>query len=327
MSEINVQVRVGTNHIFNTKVYIDLNDTVLSLKKAICKIKEQIVLNRMTLMYCGIILEDSQPLHTYELFSGCTVFVFQKIKTERKATFEPINDVTIGKLARGFRSLLLNSEYRNSLSRLCRPEVIHILLHNNPGLVEDPIALTLFQHPELLMKITDYETIKNLAQNHPALASIILHVTETAQNKLLQNQMSEDIVGTENNPVSNTSDEDDDLDDSNLPGQSNGHPYSNVVLGEIQREITAAQLASAIANATAQQSQPSTSGASTSTGSTGNAIENAQSPTTTELILPTQLQIMRDMGLTNEAVNIAALRISNDLETAIDLVLSGFTNP
>lgn len=127
--------------------------------------------------------------------------------------------------------------------------------------------------------------------------------------------------------LNNGSDEDDDLDDSSPTSEANGQPFSrNVVLGE----ITAAQLASAIASVTAQQSQPSTSGASTSAGSMGNVLEglnNAQSqPTTTELILPTQLQIMRDMGLTNETVNIAALRLSNDLETAIELVLSGFTN-
>lgn len=84
--------------------------------------------------------------------------------------------------------------------------------------------------------------------------------------------------------------------------------------------ITAAQLASAIANVTTHQTQPSTSGASTSTG---NTVQSQQSAT--EINLSTQLQIMRDMGLTNDGVNLEALRLSSDLETAVELVLSGFT--
>jgi len=93
--------------------------------------------------------------------------------------------------------------------------------------------------------------------------------------------------------------------------------------------ITAAQLASALASAITQQSLPSTSGASTSSGNTGNmldAFSNIRSQSTSsETDLSTNLQIMRDMGLTNEAVNIEALRISSDLESAIELVLSGYT--
>jgi len=92
--------------------------------------------------------------------------------------------------------------------------------------------------------------------------------------------------------------------------------------------ITAAQLASAIASVTTQQSLPSTSGASTSSGSTGNVLDTHRNirnqRTSAENDLSTNLQIMRDMGLVNEALNIEALRVSSDLESAIELVLSGF---
>lgn len=129
------------------------------------------------------------------------------------------------------------------------------------------------------------------------------------------------------NMLTNGSDDDDDdhdLDDSSI-SDINGQSFArNAVLGE----ITAAQLASAIASATSQQPQPSTSGASTSTGGVTSFLEGRDSVLSqpSELILPTQLQIMRDIGLTNDAVNIAALQLSNDLETAIELVLNGLTN-
>lgn len=58
----------------------------------------------------------------------------------------------------------------------------------------------------------------------------------------------------------------------------------------------------------------------------GNILENSQIHlTTTELNLPTQLQIMRCMGFIDETVNLVALQLSNDFESAIDLVLNGFT--
>lgn len=84
--------------------------------------------------------------------------------------------------------------------------------------------------------------------------------------------------------------------------------------------ITAAQLASAIASVTTQQPQPSTSGASTSTTNTGNPVGRVMDPGE----LSTSLQIMREMGLTNEALNRYTLQQTNDLETAVELILNGF---
>lgn len=125
----------------------------------------------------------------------------------------------------------------------------------------------------------------------------------------------------------NGSDEDiEDLDDSSPASEaSSSQPVSrNSSFGT----ITAAQLASAIASVTTQQPQPSTSGASTSTGNMTNvpeSISTVYQHRPNDIDLPTQLQIMRDMGLNNDAVNLEALRISSDLETAIELVLSGFS--
>lgn len=125
----------------------------------------------------------------------------------------------------------------------------------------------------------------------------------------------------------NASDEDiEDMDDSSPASEASSQPVSrNSSFGA----ITAAQLASAIASVTTQHQLPSTSGASTSTANTGNVLEalnNVQNQSASvEIDLSTQLQIMRDMGLTNDAINLEALRLSSDLETAIELVLSGFT--
>lgn len=56
----------------------------------------------------------------------------------------------------------------------------------------------------------------------------------------------------------------------------------------------------------------------------GNDLEYAQSHlTTTEPNLAPQLQILREMGFNNETLNIAALQLSDDFETALDLLNFG----
>lgn len=107
----------------------------------------------------------------------------------------------------------------------------------------------------------------------------------------------------------NISDDDVDLDDSSPAYEARRLPDNAI---PSFGTITSAQLASAIASVTTQQPQPSTSSASNSTPSTGLGD------------LTAQLTTMREMGLTNDALNREALRVSNDLETAIELVLSGF---
>lgn len=126
-----------------------------------------------------------------------------------------------------------------------------------------------------------------------------------------------------NNTVS---DEDlDDIDDSSPASEASGQPVSSTFPPNV---ITTEQLATAIASVTAQQPQPSTSGASTSTGITQNAlgsalatIQNQQRPSEDEY---EDLQIMNDMGFDNNAINLAALRASIDLDSAMDLILNGF---
>lgn len=120
-----------------------------------------------------------------------------------------------------------------------------------------------------------------------------------------------------------------DLDDSSPASEAGSQPLSrNSSFGGT---ITAAQLASAIASVTTHQPLPSTSGASTSTGSTDVSFDHAFNralgqnlPPRTDTDFLANLQIMRDMGLTNHALNVQALRITSSLESAINLVLSGY---
>lgn len=130
------------------------------------------------------------------------------------------------------------------------------------------------------------------------------------------------------NVFSNNTDEDmDDLEDSSPASETGSQPISR---NASFTAITADQLRLALVNVTSMQSQPSTSGASTSTGSTntGNLMEVVGSIPTNPLLdaqLETNLETMRSMGLTDDYVNRQALQICNNLHSAIELILSGFS--
>lgn len=116
------------------------------------------------------------------------------------------------------------------------------------------------------------------------------------------------------NPVQinvNTSDEEDMDVDVSFQSTLSEDNISHAV-----NVITTAQLALALANVITPQPQPSTSGTSTST-----RVSTARTQTRTDI----NLQLMRDMGLPNETINRRALEEMGNLESAVDLVLAGYT--
>lgn len=133
-------------------------------------------------------------------------------------------------------------------------------------------------------------------------------------------------VGIENNPRNtvalqnpvqnnvNISDEEDmDVSMQSTSSEDNTSPVVN--------EITTEQLASALANVIPPQPQPSTSGTSTSATQVATVVHGTPRSQTD---VDSQLQLMRDMGLTNDSVNREALEHMGNLEAAIDLVMSGY---
>jgi len=323
MSEINLKVRFGTDTLYSTKVIIDLKETVIMLKTKICENDENLQESLIEIVYCGNIMDNSSTIYSYDVFEGATLHVYKRIKQEKSSEDKPMVDGDLVKLGIAFRSLSFNSSYRGALVKLGKPEVINNIILTTPGLNNDPVALTLLQHSELLVKLSDFEVVKRISESHPSLASAALKIAAAVHEEVLQNNFSTDVLTR--SILNNASDDDiDDIDDSSPASEASSQPVSrNSSFGA----ITAAQLASAIASVTTQQPQPSTSGASTSTGNTVNNLETADSNhvSDNQIDYSTQLQIMREMGLTNEAVNLEALRLRGNLESAIELVLTGFT--
>lgn len=186
MSEINVKVRSGAQTLYNTKVMVKLEEPVSELKKKICEKDKELHEPLIEAVFCGCVMEDCNPIYTYDVFRGATVHVFKKIQTEKLPPPKPFTDPDLIKLGVAFRSFTVNTAYRASLVKHTSPEEISSIILNVPGLAEDPVALALLQHSELLVKLGDFEVVKRLAQSHPVLAWAVLYLATVVHEEVMQ---------------------------------------------------------------------------------------------------------------------------------------------
>lgn len=204
----------------------------------------------------------------------------------------------------------------------------------------------MLQDPDLIVHMSDPDTVRKIAKDHPTLIEaanyIAAHVHEEAAN-VNQNQASTS-TGYSYSLEALSDDEEMDSSSSDPPRES--QPLTR---NSSYNAITAAQLAAAIANATNTNfSSPARIPASSnvitsemfshamqqafaaspfgSAPQTPNAASRSEEETIENITrrLQPQLRQMREMGLTNEAVNVRALQAtSGDVQAAIDLVFSG----
>lgn len=312
-----------TMHTFS--VYIDLQSPVSILRNKMYEKDDTLKKDNFILVYCGNIMEDHSPIYMYDVMNGATVHLFKKMKIDTRE-FPKCGEWDgpgLVKVGVALRSLSLNCSYKCALMKISKTKLINEIILHIPELREDPVGITLLQHPELLVKLNDIDAVKRLADNHKGLAMAAFQLTAVVHERALQNHLASDVLARSMSAGSD--DEMEDLDDSSPGSDTNNQPLNR----NLPYAITAAQLATAIANVTTQQPQPSTSGASTSTANTGNVLvtpNTTQSqPTTPAVDYTHQLGIMREMGLYNEPLNLQGLRLGGgSLETAIELVLSGF---
>lgn len=181
--DIYVQVRLGVHTIFNTKLYMEPEETILLMKKKICENNDNLDEKLLLAVFAGCIMEDSSTIKSFGFSKKAPIMVhmFKKNKEEQPVPPKPISEVDLIRLGVAFRSLSLNSTYRNELIKFRKPEGLTSSIMHNPSLEEDPIAISFLQHPELLVKVTDYEMVKHIAENHPILATIILNIASNVQ--------------------------------------------------------------------------------------------------------------------------------------------------
>ncbi|CAG9857507.1 unnamed protein product [Phyllotreta striolata] len=289
------------------------------------------------LSFCGLILEDDNVLSSYGVSDGVTIHVIQKPETKAPAKPEP--KVTASELISRFMALVLHPNYRNALQRLARPEVLDSLLTACPELYSDPSVLGILQDPELIFHLANADEAAKMIEAHPVLLTaggcILKHVQEE------QASLNPNVPGTSTGysySLDALSDDEEEMDssDNSFAATQNTSLTRNASFNA----ITAAQLASAIANATNTQFNTNSAGVPTANSNVitsemfSNAIQQAiEGGRTAATAAPppqdgseswrAQLKQMHEMGLVDDTANIRALRaVNGNVNAAIELVLS-----
>ncbi|KAK5649414.1 hypothetical protein RI129_000443 [Pyrocoelia pectoralis] len=348
-------VRLQPNQYERIKLdNINLENKVELLKEEAAKTLN-VEKQRIELVYCGIILEDSSTLSSYGVKSGVTLHVLEKKVPVNNPKANAITETDVQQLVVAFRSFLLCSGYRAALHKLTRPNVLDNIIASTPGLAEDPVAIAIIRDSELIMQLAHPDTVRSVGESHPALIDAA-HRIAAFVSKETQSSSFNTEAGTSSGysySLEALSDDEDMESPNETPQEA-----TPLTRNSSYNAITAAQLAAAIANATnATYGLPNSPGntSSTPTGAANtntiitsemfsSAMQQAfssssqnQTPTTNTLgnnitesfeamarRLQPQLQQMREMGLVNEVVNIRALQTtSGDVQAAIELVLSG----
>lgn len=186
MVDVKIKVRMGRDLLYDSQVCVGLDESVRSLKQKICDNHSDLNITLIETVYCGCVMEDCDSVGSYEVFKGATVYVFKKLKIDKPTPPKTLKEADLVKLGIAFRSLSLNSSYRVALMKLSNPEVINNIILTTPGLNQDPVALTLLQHSEILVKLSDFEIVKRISEAHPALAEAALQIAAVAHEDFLQ---------------------------------------------------------------------------------------------------------------------------------------------
>ncbi|XP_047003476.1 ubiquitin-like protein 7 [Schistocerca americana] len=344
MSRIVFGIRLSPNTYQRVKIEgIDLECTVDHLKQEASRVTN-LPKSFLELVYCGNILEDEATLRASGLKSDSTVHVLKKREKEAPVPSRPLSEMDIQELVMAFKTFLKHPSYRSALHRLNRAEVVENIIQATPGLLDDPIAISILQEPELLVHLENADTVRRIAEAHPALAEAAGHIAAAVQEEAATSSHPTDLPGSSSGysySLDGLSD-DDEMDSSQ---SSDSQPRgSDLSRQQSYSAITSAQLAAALASATGfMSSSPQPSGSGSTSGlitpelfnqAMQQAIASAgggedQSSDTEGQSSPSrrrlsrQLQQMQEMGLSDEALNRQALvATGGDVQAAINLVFS-----
>ncbi|KRT82997.1 Ubiquitin, partial [Oryctes borbonicus] len=245
-------VYLGVRLAPNDYKRIEMENTDLDMKVDLFKdqITKRIGLtkNLIDLIYCGIILEDEKSLSACGVKHGVTVHVLRKANRREPISPKSVTEAEIQELVFAFRSFMISPIYRTALQRLSRPEVLETIKAATPGLADDPVAVAIIQDPELIVQLSDIDTVRRIATLHPSLIEAANHIAAHVHEETTS--VSNSRAGTSTGysySLEALSDDDDEMESSQSEPSRETNPLTrNTSYGT----ITAAQLADAILSST-----------------------------------------------------------------------------
>ncbi|CAG2193765.1 unnamed protein product [Mytilus edulis] len=292
--------------------FVNLKGNSLFLKEEVSKVIN-LPPSDIELIYCGKKLQDSEPLEGAGLKAGATVFALKKFLAEKDDSQDMMADVDVRQLTQTVRAALVTQDYSAIVERMVNnPETLENVIAASPGLEKDPVAIAMLQDRALLAILAHPGNIRQILEKHPAFGQAAMMVAAAVCEEGSKMEAGAERLAPGAYSFEQMSD-DEDMEPQNRQGTS--VPRS---------AITPAQLAAALASAggpSQPEASPQPQGGPPIISSDffSQAIDQAQQRTTAPS--DDQIQQLRDMGITDEALARRALQATGgDLQAALDLI-------
>jgi len=201
------------------------------------------------LVFQGVVLDDK--FDVTKLTNNIVMVVPLPPAKPHPTTVDPVNlsEDDYQKFRLAFKSALKNSAFTRVSKRLLQRENMENLAAACPGLQEDPIAQAFLTKPNLLIHLLDQDTLKLVAQKHPALLEAAHNLAaavheEVARGNTLSGSKSEIERDTDSSATYFL----DEMSDEEMEEEWQGAADTGAGPSGVQRSaITAEQLAAALA--------------------------------------------------------------------------------
>jgi hypothetical protein len=313
----------------------------------------------LDLLYCGEILENEEILKEKGIRNGSMIHVIMKAPSTVEPEHEKFTEVHVQEIL-----ALWKSVHNTNFQKSRQPEFMKSVLDAHPEIRKDLWALSVLKDPILLSSMQQPETIRNIGEHHRTMINASRTIVNLLNSKkiskinylssALDDPLSSDSTDEDNQTSPSTSAGDrtarrittEQLASALANAGNSYNSLSNIS----QRSVAAAQESQPVVQSA--QNTPSTSNQTRITPSMvmsaisevlnqtrrePGASSTAEQPVVPQIIetqepmdttpasqYELELRQMREMGLTDERVNLQALTICNgDVEAAINLVFSG----
>ncbi|XP_023726645.1 ubiquitin-like protein 7 isoform X2 [Cryptotermes secundus] len=176
------------------------------------------------------------------------VHVLKKKEKDIRLPVGSMTEADVQELVMAFRTFTRHPSYRSALHRLSRPEVLENIMMATPGLSEDPVAISIIQDPDLLVHMENADTVRRIAELHPALAEAANHIAAAVHEEAATGNVSNQGSSSGYSYSLDALSDEEEMDSSQ---SSDSQPQGSDGLSQQQScsTITAAQLAAALASA------------------------------------------------------------------------------
>lgn len=320
---------------------VNLEGQVETIKKEISQ-KLNLPQDDLELVCLGKCLKSEDTLESYGIKHGMTIHVLPKQHSEPAPKSSGLSQEEIQQLVIALRTALMNPAFRTMIQQLSKPEVMENIIAATPGLADDPVALAMLQDPDLLLLLVDPVHIQRVVELHPSLAEAATHIAAAFHEEASSSQGATNATPMISYSLDALSDEDEmESDQDQAMGSQMLSPGP----------ITPAQLASALAAVAATPGSPRTTNGSQQDGQSSSS--HPQAPPSPQLHAPpptprgmitsemfnqamqhalgvvtqgqtslqSQLQQLRDMGISDDSISLRALEATGgDVHAALELI-------